>query len=37
VTFDPATDDVADLHSDITMAFQSNRTGRTEIWWLTLP
>ncbi len=37
VTFDPATDDVADLHSDNTMAFQSNRTGRTEIWWLTLP
>jgi hypothetical protein len=37
VTFDPASDDLPDLHSDLTMAFQSNRSGRFEIWWLTLP
>lgn len=37
VTFDPAMDDFPDLHSDIAMAFQSDRTGQYEIWRLTLP
>jgi Tol biopolymer transport system component len=37
VTFDTADDDVPDLRSDRDMAFQSNRTGRWEIWRLTLP
>ena len=36
ITFDPAVDDYPDLKSDREVAFQSNRTGRWEIYTLTL-
>ena len=37
VTFGPEDDDYPDLKSDREVAFQSNRTGRWEIYTLTLP
>lgn len=37
VTFGPGDDDYPDLKSDREVAFQSNRTGRWEIFTLTLP